>query len=918
MSAVMELAPVADFERFLRDRTAAGTDELAAVSAALDRAAGGRATRLAICGTTGSGRTRLIEHARGDATRVAMRVLATHGRAGDADIPYASMLTLLHPVADRIEDLPAEERASLGAALDLRAADVDERAARTGLWRLLTRLGEERPLLITVDDSHLMDSASAEVLAFALGRLDSQPVAALAAADCRRAKNPLVAIGDDVIVLEELDVDAVVRAVRASVPATDHVIRRMAAFAGGDRDVAVELVQALTPDQRAGRAVCPLVPTPPTAVEHALEPIVDDFDTPRLAALALVAADTSEDVEVVRAAQHQLGLVGDPLAALEHDGQVVVTGTAVRPARPMIEVVAYHRLDTAVRRAVHGALAAVMTAPHLEAGRAWQLAEAADGRTTDTSAAMASVARTAAQGGDFRQAAVAHERAAELAEGHAERAASISTALGLWTALADPAAMRRLLAAPGDDVATRITRSAAIRWLEGDGAAVPELRAAAPRASLLERSMLDALFADAALACGRTREAMETARQVVRRDGPVVARHLAAALLALGGELPVERLGPLEDAPSGDVGAVVHGRAALRHAEALLLSGDVDAAEQVLGAADPSGAEAWDPAERAAVLARLTIARGHPASAQQLADAVLERLPAAAELPRAIIRLARAEAQFLLGDGEAAMEVLDEIAPIFHRAGMTRAEASTHGMVGRIAWSVGQMDVAVACLERARRIDPCAPVGDLVALLASLGRDQDARAWLARIDRRPGEAAAAIDVLRARANVATEAGEFEAVAAHLRQRHLVVTEAELMIDLAAWHHRRGRWADVYRAAEQAARLLIPSAIKAWIDRLDRLEPPAHAGTGDVPDVLIPLTDAERRVAMAVSRGISNREVAGELFVSIKTVDSHLQRIYPKLGIRSRAELAALVNGALAGRSGTALGLPTGNLPDVGR
>jgi DNA-binding CsgD family transcriptional regulator len=273
---------------------------------------------------------------------------------------------------------------------------------------------------------------------------------------------------------------------------------------------------------------------------------------------------------------------------------------------------------------------------------------------------------------------------------------------------------------------------------------------------------------------------------------------------------------------------------------------------------------------------------------------------------------------FLLGDGEAAMAALDDIVTHFQRSGASRFEAATQHLVGRIAWSVGQNDVAVACLERSRRIHPLAPVGDLVALLTAIGRDQDARAWLDRIDRRPGDAAAPIDVLRARANVASDPATFDAVASLMHRRQLVAAEAELLVDLTAWHHRRSRWPDVFEAGERAARLLIPSGMKGWFDRLDALEPPAPSGPADVPDVLLPLTDAERRVALAVSRGISNREVSAELFLSVKTVDSHLQRIYPKLGIRSRAELAALVNGAVAGRSGAALGSTTGNPPDAGR
>ena len=847
-----------------------------------------------------------------------MRVLATHGRAGDLDIPYSSMLTLLHPVSDRIEGLPPSERDSLRAALDLRAADVDERAARTGLWRLLTLLAEERPLLITVDDSDLMDEASVGVLAFALGRLDAQPVASLAAAESHRSPNPLVAIGDELIMLDGLDVEALARSVQASVPVTDWVARRMASFAGGNAAVATQLVRSLTADQRAGRAACPPVPIPPRELACASAPILDALGPSARAALALIAADTTDDVDVIRAAWRVMGHAGDPLAELEKAHHIAVVGTSVRMRRPMLEVVAYDQLSPVERRATHHALAAVMTAPHHEAARAWQLASGADGPNAEAADAMASVARSAADRGQLRLAAVAFERAAAFAERHEQRSQASAHALGVRTALGDTIAVRRALGDPHDDsVATHVARGAAVRWLDGDAASVVELRAAAARATDRDRPLLDALFADAALACGRPREAMDAARRAVQHQARGPARNLAEALLVLGGLESPERLAPLEPV-TGDVGEeVVYSRAVLRQAQARLRFGQVEAAEQVLDSAN-RGASPWDAAERSAVAARLAAAQGNPASARQILVNALDRLPMEAVIARAVLREARAEIQFLMGEGEAAMAVLDEIAPIFGRGGMARLEASARATVGRIAWSVGEIDVAVACLAQARRVDALTPVGDLVALLSALGRDQEAQAWLERIDSRPSDAVAPIDVLRARANVAADTSGFQRVADILRRAHLVVAEAELMIDLATWHYRRAQWSEVYRAGAQAARLLLPSGIQAWVERLDHLEPPANEPSGDVPAVLAPLTDAERRVALAVSRGLSNKEAAAELFVSVKTIDSHLQRIYPKLFVRSRGELAALVNATLArsGSSGAGLGRSNGNPPDA--
>ncbi len=908
------------FDRFLADATTTpiGIADGGVIGAALERALAGRTTRVTICGAAGTGRTRVIEAARAEAAGRGMRVLATHGRAADADVPYGSLLTLLHPVADRIAELPASERESLHAAIELREQDVDERAARTGLWRLLTRLSEERPLLITADDSDEMDPASLAVVAFALGRMDSQAVAALTSADGHGGANQLVAISDERVVLDGLDIETLAAAVQAAVPATDWVVRRMASFAGGNTAVAIELVRSLSPDQRAGRAACPNVPTPPSHVAIALAPLLEALSIEARTALAVIAADTTDDVAVVRGALHALGHAGDPLADLERAGLVAMAGASLRARRPMLEVVAYDRLDPSARRSVHRALAASMNAPQHEPGRAWQLAGGSDGPDANVALAMNAVARASAERGNLRRAAVAYQRAADFADGHDERVRSLVRSLGCWTALGDPGGMRQLMTEGTDiGVTVHMARSAAVRWLDGDAAAVAELRKAAPLATSGQRALLDALFADAAFACGHGREAMETARRIVRGWSRGAARNLADALLVLGGHLAPGAMAPLEPAGDDDAASIVHSRARIRHAEAHLRFGDGDAAEQVLGDPGELGPLLWDPAERTALRARLMAAHGQPAAARQLVRATIDALPASASLARAVLRAALAEAQFLMGDGEQAMVELDEIAPVFHAASMARLEAATRLTVGRIAWAVGQVDVAVSCMERARRVDPLAPVGDLVALLASLGRDDDARAWLAKIDSRPGDAIAPLDVLRARANVGWDPAGFHQFADVIRRAQLVVPEIELLIDLATWHHRRARWADVYEAAERAARLIVPSGIKAWIERLDGLEPPSGPPAGDVPEALAPLTEAERRVALAVSRGLTNKEAAAELFVSVKTIDSHLQRIYPKLFVRSRGELAVLVNSALVA-SGAALGQTTGNPPDARR
>ncbi len=204
--------------------------------------------------------------------------------------------------------------------------------------------------------------------------------------------------------------------------------------------------------------------------------------------------------------------------------------------------------------------------------------------------------------------------------------------------------------------------------------------------------------------------------------------------------------------------------------------------------------------------------------------------------------------------------------------------------------------------------DRCAPPGRTVrrglqprtgVALATALEERGARAWFEAAADGPTRWRAPIGLLRARANLADTPDALDELADQLRGDGLAVPLAEVLIDQAAWHHRRERWSQVWETVESAIRVVIPLGLAGWVPRLDRLEPPeATEPETTVPAVLESLTSAERRVALAVSRGLTNKAAAEELYLSVKTVDSHLQRIYPKLGVRSRGELTAAVHGSL--------------------
>ena len=655
----------------------------AAIREAIDQLGTGRTLRLAVSGPTGAVRRDAVDTGRAVAEQAGATVLTVHGRPGDVDLPLSSLLTLLDAVAEDIDGLNAAEADSLRAAAELRIDDVDPRAVRTGLWHVLGRVAAGGPVVVLVHDSEQIDPLTRDVLAFALGRLDTDPVVAL------------IAVG----------------------PAADHALARIC-------DRTVELHRG----------------------------------------------DEDADAEV-------------PLGRWIGQGQV-------------------------------GAVTEHLAAPH-------------DG-----------------------------------------------------------------------SVATYVARSAAARWTGGESAAVPELRAAAAVAAADDRPMIDALFADAALASGQARTCLEVAAGVLRQTTEGPAAELAGALLVLTGRVdPQPFLDHRPDVVTND-SSPLEVRGAVRRAEVQLRFGQLDAAIETLRGLGPD-AVAWDPAETVTLRARVLSLRGEPVAAIRLLDEVLDGLPTQAQIARAVVAQEQAFARFLTGEVEDAIAALDQVIPLFGRLRMSRREAAARLTAGRLAWSMGREENGLANLAQVRRLDPTGPIDDLVAALLESGRERDARAWLEAAADGPTRWRAPIGLLRARANLADTPDALDELADQLRGDGLAVPLAEVLIDQAAWHHRRERWSQVWETVESAIRVVIPLGLAGWVPRLDRLEPPeATEPETTVPAVLESLTSAERRVALAVSRGLTNKAAAEELYLSVKTVDSHLQRIYPKLGVRSRGELTAAVHGSL--------------------
>src|SRR3954451_6870103 len=172
-------------------------DERLALDRLLAEARGGRSGVLALVGEPGIGKTALLDHAARQAE--GMRVLRARGVEAEAQIPFAGLAELLRPALAHIERIPAPQAAALSGALALAPATAGDRfAIGAATLSLLSACAEDGPLLLLVDDAHLLDQSTAEALLFAARRLVADPIALVVAA---REGEPSLLDGADLRVL---------------------------------------------------------------------------------------------------------------------------------------------------------------------------------------------------------------------------------------------------------------------------------------------------------------------------------------------------------------------------------------------------------------------------------------------------------------------------------------------------------------------------------------------------------------------------------------------------------------------------------------------------------------------------------------------------------------------------------------------
>jgi DNA-binding NarL/FixJ family response regulator len=895
--------------------------ERALIERLVDAARAGQGAALLVHGEAGTGKSVLIEEIAAPLADVT--VLRTQGIESEAPLPFAALQRLLLPVMKHADRLPDPQARALRVAFGEEAGEADRFLVFLAALGLLAEAAEAAPVFAVVDDAHWLDEASGAALLFTARRLHLERIALVFAVrdgDVRTFEAPDL----PQLHLTGLDLDAVAALLseqNGSEVATE-VCAQLLASTGGNPLALVEIPQVLTADQLAGRSPMPGRLPVTSAVERVFLQRARRLSSAAQQLLLVASADDSMQVRAVVAAGAALGAAAGTLDEVEASGLVTLRGEQLRMRHPLVRSAIYAAATSVERGRAHAALAGAMSGPDEVDRRTWHLAEAATGPDDEVAAALDDVARRAMRRSGYEEAASTFERAASLSESDETRA-------------------RRLLAAAGS------------AWLAGQPARTGAL-AADGRLHTVDPVVaadLDGLRGRAEFHVGSIPSAVrvwtQAARDVVAAD-PARAREIAVmASAASTFAAPADRtdLDPAELSGAPGPGAPAEERrtSALLTGFHHLLGGRLSAAAAPLreafdlatGAADPDLANAIGIAsfhladddtfrrtftsllaharERAAYglvlfsLPRLALADycagrvgdavAHASEARELATSSgqvgLSAMPLAElalyaavqgddtadryleELDRAVAtrqvgvlgslvadaRLwALGERELAAGQHAAALHHLEQMStpPLIHLAGHPRLEAAVRA---------GRLDLARAWWEDLRGFASAvgfaharAVVAHGAALLAGDDADEHFKTALAlhADSGRPLEAA--------RTRLAY--GEF------LRRRRQRVASREHLREALNTFEDAGTrpW------AERARQGLRASGETAR--RRDQ-------STGQ------DLTPQERQVAKLVASGLSNKDVAAQLFVSPRTVDFHLRNVFAKTGVASRTELAQL-------------------------
>lgn len=902
------------------------SSECALLDRLLEDVRNGQSAVLAIRGEAGLGKTALLRYAAGQASGFRVRQVA--GVESQMDLAYAGLHQLCAPMFDRLDVLPQPQQAALRVVLGLSSGEPPDRfLVALAALGLMSAIAEEQPLLCAVDDFQWLDDASARTLEFVARRLMAEPVAFVFAVREPSGEHPLVGLPE--LPLRGLgDIDA--RALLDTVipgRVDERVRDRIVAETRGNPLALLELPHGMSADELAGGFAVPTAEGLPGSIEDGFRRRLDALppDTRRL--LQLAAADPVAEPLLVWRAAEQLGI--RPEAAMPAvDAGLFEIGPQVRFRHPLMRSAAYGSASRAERCALHAALADV-TDPQVHPDRrALHRAHAAAGPDEEVAEELErSAPRARSRGGIAAEGAFLASAATltpdpasrvrrQLAAARAKRdAGSLDVALQLLNA-AEAGSMSALVAAEVEHLRGQVAFD---QLRVGDAARL--LVSAAKRLEPLDVDLARATHLDA----------LGAAIWAADLDSPNALLDTAEAA----------RAAPPAPDPSGAVDELLDALAvrladgyaaaapALKQALDIVLALTVPAED--LGrwlwltgmlAAGLIALELWDPdavhelasrqvqmARDSGALVQLQFALNFLARSQ-LVSGELGEAAVLVEEDRAIAqstgRASVAYEQMMLaawrGQEALASELIERMMQGASSRGLGRmvdhatyAKAVLYNGIGRYD---AAREAARVAFEHRDHVGYGPLIVAEVAEAASRAGDhrlvQAALEWLSvrtRISRTHWVLGieARVRALLTEADAAER--EYRDSLAHLGRTRLRMEFARGHLLYGEWLRREGRRVDAREQLHAAYDIFDAIGANGFAERT-RHELLATGATvrkrrDDTRDELTPQEEHIARLALA---GRTNPEIGTELFISPRTVEWHLKKVFTKLGINSRKGL----------------------------
>ena len=890
----------------------------------MENVRGGQSQVLVLRGEAGVGKTALFEYLQGQAS--GCRIARAAGVESEMELPFAGLHQLCAPMLHRLGRLPGPQSDALGAAFGLREGDAPDRfLVGLAVLSLLSDVAEEYPLVCLVDDAQWLDRASAQALAFMTRRLVAESVAVVFAVRESGDEQDLTGL-PELLVHGLADPDA--RALLASVitgPLDERVRDRIVAETRGNPLALLELPRGLTPAELAGGFGLPDAPALPGRIEESFGRRLTPLPSAtRLLLLVAAAEPVGDPVPVWRAAE-RLG-VGVEAAAPAAAAGLVEFGGRVRFRHPLVRSAVYRSASAEARHRVHGALAEA-TDPDLDPDRrAWHRAHATPALDEDVAAELERSAGRAQARGGLAAAAAFLQRAAELTPEPTRRARrTLAAAQSKHQAGAPDTALDLLAmaeAGPLDELQrarAELLRAQVTFAVNRGRDAPPLLLAAAKRLEPLDATLARETYLDAfsaALFAGR-----------LARGGGV--REVAEAVLAADWGDSARR-SPLA------CDLLLDGLAVLTTqgyaAAATTLKGALRAFRD-----EPMSEE--DALRWLWLACRIARALGDDASWDELTHRQVQlarNAGALSLLPIALIE--RFGVQLFVGDLDAAASLVAEAEAVVEATG---SQLAPQGAIALAAWRGHEAEASALIQASRQEVERRGEGLWLIAtewasavLFNGLGRYEDALAaaeqaaedphelglstWvpteIIEAAVRSGDPERAAGPLRRLQEISRAAGTDWALGVEARSRALLsegeaaerlyreaierlgrtrirVALARAHLLYGEWLRRENRRVDAREQLRIAHQLYSSMGMEGFAERARR-ELLATGETVRKRSVTTrgELTAQEMQIARLAKNGLSNPEIAARLFISARTVQYHLGKVFTKLAISSRGQL----------------------------